>query len=308
MQEIAYKTRALLDEYTDDGIVISDADVADINAKIIKFADMAYKELYSLSRNEKPFEFSNKPFANLLGSWSQFDQVDHIGVDRVYPEDGNGKVGAKAYYFESTGAGNAYIEEYDGYAWATLTTITMPIGTSYVAYKGLITPSNTNYPIRLRFSGSTWYRHVNRCLFSVPFAVSQIPDYRPWIPVTLPADFMDLSQLVSEYPERQYSKDIPYQWEAPNKLYINYYFDGSYRAIYQPIPATITSLTETINCNAIIAQAIPYYCAAKIAPYENKSVVSYFQGEYERLKLDARSPIPMTWEKVTPMYRIGGGY
>jgi hypothetical protein len=308
MQDIAYKTRALLDEYTDEGIVIGDEDVADINAKVIKFADMAYKELYSVARIEKKFEFSNVPFPNLLGDTSNFNQVDFVGADQVYPADGSGKVGAKAYYFESTGAGTAYVEEYNGSAWVTLTTIIMPVGTSYVAYKGIISASNGNYPIRLRFSGTTWYRHVNRCLFSTPFAASQIPSYRPWVPVTLPTDFMDMSQVVSEYPERQYSKDVPYFWENPNTLYIDYYFNGSYRAIYKPIPEDITSLSQTIECNPVIAQAIPYYCAAKIAPYENKSIVSFCQSEYERLKLDAKSPKPMTWENVNPTYTIGGGY
>jgi len=42
---VFYKVRALLDEYTDDGVVIPDADVADMQAKAILFADMAHKEL-----------------------------------------------------------------------------------------------------------------------------------------------------------------------------------------------------------------------------------------------------------------------
>lgn len=304
MQSILYKARALLDEYTDEGVITPSADVADIEAKAILFADMAQKELYQTAKFEKTFSFSNKPAPNLLGNFSGFDMTDFIGVDQTYPD--SGVIGVKAYYFESSGAGMAYIEEYDGSAWNTLITVSMPIGDSFVAYKGTVTVTDPTYPVRLRFSGSTFYRHINRCLFSYPFAASQIPDYKPWYPVQMPSDFMDISQLIVEYPEQQYAKDSLYKWEYPNTLYLNYYFNGNYRMNYYPIPTTVENTTDTLECNEIIGQAIVYYVAARLAPFENQSLVNFFESKYLELKLQSAMQKPLSWETVKPTYTIGG--
>lgn len=300
MASIFTKVRALLDEYTEEGVVTPDADVVDMQTKAIQFADMAQKELYAVGRMEKTFSFNNKPYPNLLGNISNFNIVDFIGTDQTYEA-----VGAKAYYFESTGAGTAYIEEYDGVAWSILQTVIMPIGDDFVAYKGTVTATDPLYPVRIRFTGTTFYRHVNRALFSYPFTLAQVPDYRPWVKVYMPSDFMDIAQLISEYPERQYAKDSLYKWEPPNTLYINYYFEGNYRMQYYPIPTTVTAIGDTLQCSEVIGQAIVYYVAARLAPYENQSLVNFFESKYVEMKLSAATPKPMSWETVKPTYTIG---
>ena len=305
MQDIFYKAMALIDNYTDDGQIYPTEDTIDLQTKSILLADMAQKELYSVAKIQKTFQFSQKPIPNLLGNSSEFNQVDFIGTDQTYPNDG--VIGAKAYYFEATGTGTVYIEEYNGVAWNTLSIINVPAQVNYNAYKGVIVATDTSYPIRLRFSGTTWYRHVNRALFGYPFAVSQIPDYRPYVRINLPADFMDTSQLVSES-IMEYNKDSDYKWEEPNNLYVSYYFDASYRLIYNPVPVTVTSINDTLECNNIIGQAIPYYVAAKLAPFENQSLVNFYEQKYQELKMDAKSKKPVTWETVQSTYHIGGGY
>jgi hypothetical protein len=49
IKNIFYKARTLLDEYTDDGVIIPDAEVVDMEKKSILLADMAHKELYEQS-------------------------------------------------------------------------------------------------------------------------------------------------------------------------------------------------------------------------------------------------------------------
>lgn len=305
MDSIFMKARALLDEYTEEGISIAETDVIDMQKKAILFADMAQKELYALGKMEKTFTWNNKPVPNLLGYISEFNSVDFIGTDQSYPPDGI--VGAKAYYFESTGSGTAYIEEYDGMAWNALVTVNMPIGEDYVAYKGVISPSDASYPVRLRFSGTTFYRHINRALFSYPFTVAQLPDYKPWVPVTMPSDFMDINQVISEFPDRQYNKDSLYKWEEPDTLYMNYYYDGQYRMVYNPIPATITAITDTLQCNEVIGQAISYYVAARLAFFEGQQAnVNFFESKYFEMKTSSAQKKPLSWEQVKPTYTIGG--
>lgn len=76
--------------------------------------------------------------------------------------------------------------------------------------------------------------------------------------------------------------------------------------IYKPIPVTITALTDTLQCNEIIGQAIVYYVTARLAPYENQNLVNFFESKYLEMKLNAATPMPMTWEQVKPTYTIGG--
>lgn len=305
MQEIFYKAMALIDNYTDDGQIYPAEDTIDLQTKSILLADMAQKELYSVAKIQKTFKFSQLPTPNLLGNSSEFNQVDFIGEDQKYPI--NGIIGAKAYYFEASGPGTVYVEEYSGASWVTLSTIPLSVGTEYVAYKGAIVPTFNDRPVRLRFTGTTWYRHVNRALFAFPFLPNQIPDYRPFVNVPLPDDFMDISQIISES-AMEYTSDSNYKWEEPNKLYVSYYFDANYRLVYNPIPVTVSSINDTLECNAIIGQAIPYYVAAKLAPFENQSLVNFYEQKYEELKRDAKGKKAVAWETVPSSYRTGGGY
>ena len=298
MREIFDKALALLDEYSDEGNRLPEDETIDLQTKAIVFADMAQKELYALARIEKTFNFSNSKVPNLLGD-NQFNQVDFIGEDQVYPIDG--VKGAKSYYFEAFGQGTCIIEEYDGSNWSTLTSVNIPVGTAYMPYMGTITVSNPNYPVRLRFTGTTFYRHVNRCLYSYPFTLAQIPPYREWVNVKLPDDFMDINQLITESIDG-YAVDTPYKWEYPSQLYVRYDFVANYRMIYKPIPVTIADINSILECNAIIGQAIVYYVAAKLAPFEIKELVNFFEGKYNELKADASKPRPVGWEKITSNY------
>ena len=50
VKNLFFKARALLDEYSDDGIIIADEEVIDMQEKAILLADMAQKELYEQSQ------------------------------------------------------------------------------------------------------------------------------------------------------------------------------------------------------------------------------------------------------------------
>ena len=52
VRNLFLKARALLDEYSDDGVLIPDAEVADMQAKSILLADLAQKELYDQSLSD----------------------------------------------------------------------------------------------------------------------------------------------------------------------------------------------------------------------------------------------------------------
>jgi hypothetical protein len=310
VRNLFLKARVLLDEYTDDGVLIPEAEVADMMAKSILLADLAQKELHKIGKLYNTFEFTNKPAPNLLGLFSNFEIIDFIGDAQYYPNS-SGIAGAKAYYFEADGEGTVKIEENQSGVWTALTTISIPnTVTSPTAYKGLITPLSSTNNIRLTFSGTTHFRHSGRCLFSYPFAVTKIPDYRAWIKKTMPSNFQSRDQIIEETATRQYQNAVSYKWEGWKDLYINYYFEGNVRIVYKPIPTTLTTIDSVLEIDDITAQAIVYYVAARLAPFENKELVNFFEGKYGELKLENTRSQPATEEQIIDVYSgtWGGGY
>jgi hypothetical protein len=307
VKSLFMKARALLDEYSDDGSLIPDADVIDLQQKTIPLADMAQKELYKTGKLYKTLEFTMKPAQNMLGLLSNFNIVDFIGIPQYYPNE-SGIAGAKAYYFEADGEGIVTIEEKQGASWVAINTINIPATiTSLTPFKGQIAPIASSNPIRLVFNGTTHYRHVNRALYAFPFAVGKIPDYRPWIRITMPSDFRSVDAIVEEYPERQYSRSINYKWEGFKDLYINYFFEGNIRVIYKPIPTTLTTINDVLEIDDITAQAIVYYVAARLAPFENKELVTYFESKFLELKIESQTETPMAAQTIIDVYGVGGG-
>lgn len=304
VRSLFLKARALLDEYTDDGVLIPDAEVADMMAKSILLASMAQMELHKIGKLYNTFEFTNKPAPNLLGLFSNFDIVDFIGDAQYYPNS-TGIAGAKAYYFEADGEGTVTVEENQSGTWTALATITIPNAvTSPTAYKGLISPLSSSNNIRLTFNGTTHYRHSNRCLFSYPFALSRIPDYRPWIKVTMPSNFQSRDQIVEETATRQYQQSIAHKWEGWKDLYINYYFEGNIRVVYKPVPTPLTSIDDVLEIDDITAQGVVYYIAARLAPFENKELVNFFEGKFGELKMENTRTQPATESEIIDVYAM----
>ncbi len=305
-QDILYNARALVDEYNIDGVVISsDTDyIKALEANGIRYINMGLREIYKDSKYFKSFEISNNRIPNLLGDLSQFDKVDFTGVDKNYPENENGVVGAKAYYFEVDSDATVYIEEYSG-TWDTLETIN--IVTSVPSRnKGAITPSDDSYPIRMRFSGTTFYRHQNRCLF--PYSFKVIPDYRAWIPVVMPDDFAEINEVICEKPVRQYGQDPDYKQEGFNELYINYFFDGNLRVVYSVQVTEVTVSTDTVLLpNPIAIEFLNNFVAARSAMKFNPVLSNFYEQKANELLFKAQDSGPASEESITDYY-FGGNY
>lgn len=302
VRSLFLKARALLDQYTEDGVLMPEADVIDMQFKAVPLADLAQKELYKIGKLYKTFEFANKSAPNLMGSYSNFDIVDFIGTPQYYPNE-TGVAGAKAYYFEVDGDSTVTIEENQAGTWTTIATPTIATGlTSLTAYKGTLTPVSATNHIRMKFNGTSHYRHCNRALYSYPYAVAKIPIYRPWFKVSMPTDFQSRDQIIEETATRQYNNSASYKWEGWKDLYINYYFEGNVRVVYKPIPTTLTTIDSALEIDDITAQAIVYYIAARLAPFGNKSLVNFFEQKFAELKLESTKAGPATEQQIIDMY------
>jgi hypothetical protein len=256
------------------------------------------------------FEFANKPAPNLLGNLSNFDLVDSIGDTKYYPNE-SGVVGAKAYYVESdgdnSGSNKMEVEENQSGVWTVLSTITFPASvTSLTAYKGLITPLSSTNAIRMKLSGTTHFRHINRCLFSYPFSLAKIPSYRPWVKVEMPSNFQSRDQVIKETSDGNYANASSYKWEGWKDLYYSYGFEGNIRIVYRPVPVTLTGIDDVLEIDDITAQAIAYYIASRLAPFENKDLAQPYDDEYRSIKNENTVSQPATESPIEDYYKVGG--
>lgn len=297
VKEFFYDVRALNDEYNDDGIVIADGEVADIEANSMRFLNMAIAKFYKKIKFFRDHIISNDVIPNLLSTnGGNFVGLDFIGEDRSFPEEG--VVGAKSYFFSCTSDFTVYIEEHNGSGWNAIEghTITAVIS-ELTDYKGLITPTDPAYPIRLRFSGSTFYRYYNRGLFSYPFKADAIPDYGKTLKYTMPDDFATLEEIILENPN--YIRSQVYKWEGLKTLAVDYRYKGLITVKYKPTPVVLTDENEEIPVyDPVILEAIKYDVAAKVAVTENSKLVNYYQELSDEAYLLAFREPPSSAEPI----------
>jgi hypothetical protein len=303
VRDLFSKARALLNIYTEDGIQKPEDDYIDLMEKAVPLADMAQRELFKIGKLYAVYEFDCKPHQNLLGMFNNFNAVDFVGIPQYYPNE-TGIAGAKAYYFEVTrDTAVVTIEENQGGTWVALTTPTITSGiTSYTGFRGIITPTSSTNPIRMKFNGTTHYRHINRCLFSTPFTVADVPEYAPWVTKIMPDNFRTIDACIEEYPERQYANAINYKKEGFKTLKINYFFEGKFRVIYKPIPVAITDIDQELEIDDITAQAVVYYIAARLAPFKKKELVQYFEDKFMELKVESSQDTPVSTSDIIDVY------
>ncbi|MFD0673925.1 hypothetical protein [Cohnella sp. GCM10027633] len=297
-EEIFEITMDLIDERQDNGL-LNESDVISYRVKTPGLLTILQSELIEQGEVYSTYEISNKPVSNLLGYNSDFNVIAFEGEEFIREANSS----AKAYYFEVDRVGTVYVEDYNG-VWNTLATInTVNTPDGFTAYKGVVTPSSGATKSRLRFTGSYYYRTVNRALFSIPFATADdVPVYRPWVKKTMPTDFKSISEIINEE-KTSYSQSAGYKWEGKRDLYINYFYDGNIRIVYRPIPNVVVTIDDTMQLDDVTCRTIvPYGLAAHLLLTENSDAASFFQQRYEELKSDASEMPPATIEAITNVY------
>lgn len=309
VSELFGKMLALIDELLPNGSYDA-SKVADYQGRFPKLVDMVQKELLKVGDYYGIHEFSRYPTPNMFGHSVGFDIQEYKANEDLIFECVNDSLGGvKAYYFEAdSGDGTAYIEDYTG-SWNILATVNLTnTGDGFVAYKGAVTPTVGATKTRIRFSGSYYYRVVNRALFNIPFESGKIPDYQPFVKITLPTAVKSIDSVVAEYPERQYSKDSFYKIEkSANRqyLYIDYYFKGEVRVQYIPIPSIITALTDYISIDDVTANLICYKVASIImASEQNEYLAGMFLEIYNELKQEASIKQPAGTTEIVDIYGV----
>lgn len=300
-QEVFNITMALIDEILNDG-TISVSDTVTYNVKTPGLLTILQAELIKQGDVFSNYEISNKPFTNLLGDRSNYDIKEFTGTEYICSAAGS----VKSYYFEVDKVGTVYVEDYNG-SWNTLATVpTTNTPEGFTQYKGIVTPSSGATQSRLRFTGSYYYRSVNRALFAIPFALAaDVPVYRPWVKHQMPTDFKSVNEIVDEYCD-QYIKDANYKWEGRRDLYVSYYFSGNIRIVYRPTPNMITALTDPMQLDdTTCRKVVPYGLAAHLMLLKNPLTASFFNQRFEEMRRDSEKMPPSPTTQIQNLY---GGF
>jgi hypothetical protein len=299
-QQVFNITMAFADEI-DDTSVINPTNTASYRVRTPGILTAIQAELIKIGNMYSTYEISNKPIANMLGLLNGMDYLEYL--DTEITKEASGSV--KAYYFEVDGEGTVYVEDYTN-GWNILKTINVPdTVTNFTAFKGIVTPTAGATKSRLRFTGSYRYLITNYAMFSVPLQESKVPDFRPWIKKTMPSDFNSIDQIVNEYPQRQYTKDVAYKWEGANELWINYFYEGNIRIKYRPVPLPITSITQTLQVDDVTANTLlPYALGAELFKEENEDIYKHFIQRYRELKALSMIGKPVSEQAIVDVYSL----
>lgn len=272
----------LIKEYSESGTLIPDSTNADYLLPANSFADMAQKELATITKIHASKQITQNPIPSQLGLLQGFDILQHLSTDLTMSAKGS-----RAYYFEVDRQATIYVEEETSPGvWAVLSTITVPdTVTSFTAYKGLINPSNVTNNVRARFSGNYPYNIRNRALYAYTFpTANDVPIYRPYIKYDMPVDFMELNKVIQETDPRQYVNMKAYYWEGKRTFVCNYYETGSFTIQYFRYPTTINETTLDTHEFEIDTEAqelIPFFIASKMLFKEEDAASVQLLNEYE---------------------------
>ena len=85
VQELYNKVLALIDNYTEEGVLVSEEENIDVQKKFLLFVDMAQKELWKQNKKTESITITAKPPENKIISTS--GPEDFTGEDIYYPDE-----------------------------------------------------------------------------------------------------------------------------------------------------------------------------------------------------------------------------
>jgi hypothetical protein len=274
----------LANRYSVAGRVLATSKIQDYQNKRSTLANHAQQELARIARIPAMFSVVRDVRQPTLSS---FDTTHHINDDVILGET----LGAKAYCIEVGGEASIYIEEETSTdVWTLRDTITAP-GTTpgYTQYKGVLAGITATNEVRIRLSGSYPYPVKNYALWNITFKDdASVPDYRPFISVSLPSDFLDINETVHRneeliLPSGHLRLDI-----ANRTILIPYDFVGTFEIHYFKKPTVIDSTTLTTYefelVDGLALTAIPYYIAGVMISEEMGEVSNFCMQRYDEIR------------------------
>lgn len=298
LSEFIIKVIKMLNSYSNNGNLISTSsgNYQDYVLRIRSLADDCQKEVSKFVHICKKHPITQSPITNLLGLHVGFDKVQHLpGVTTYYNASG-----ARSFYFEADRPCTWTFEEStDNVVWTPLAgtydvngvdtafngTIDVTGNTSYKAIKGLLTLTKTY--VRVSPSSLYVFNSRNRALFGYTYPTcADVPDYKPYVPYTLPSNFMELDKIVREYDQRQMTEWSDYKKIEKGVYALNWFSDGQFTFHYFATPTTIdddTPTTYEFEVDEMAQTLISYYVAGTIlmTAEESQAAAAFLINRYD---------------------------
>ena len=266
IRDLAYK---LADIYSSEGDVLPSADTADAKLAMTDFINTAQNKWAEKEKIETVYSISQNPVENLLSDTTSDDEItddyttayditQHLDEDITWEA-----TGAQSYTLEVDKPATIYFEEEIGGVWTNLTTLTVAGITSYTEYKGLLTPSDTDNDVRVRFSGSYIYNIRNVALYAYTFAsTDDIPQFRPWNKYALPTGYISANRIVYSGNDRL-RKHMTDHFIENGYFVVRHELIGEFQIYYNKKPTALASDTDIPEINGMYHNYLAYFAAGE---------------------------------------------
>ena len=127
---------------------------------------------------------------------------------------------------------------------------------------------------------------------------------KKWTKVTMATNFKTIRDLIFINTDSQF-REIEYKRFGNNELYLRFDELGTARILYVPIPIKITSLTQTLEVDDIVATSGAYYLAEHYAMADqNDSLASMCRAKFKALKIDSMVKSPLSNMDIKDVYGV----
>lgn len=312
-RNIFNKAISIIDELTDTGI-INDAYVREYSARAPYLLDLWQKEMAKSGDLYKVFEITRVRPRNLLGDLNHYGVIrENNGTPETFSANN-----ARCFYLEVDGdctisftengspvSGEFIFNKGTSQPFSGSINITVPQGTtSCLPVKGILNTNGGN--VALTLSGQYYFRHNNIALCDYKLKEPEdVPDFTPWVKITMPEDFKSQSQIINEYPSWQYDESHNHKFEGANRLYVLFSYEGLIRITYVPVPVEITDLDQVLEIDDITATTGAYYLAEHFAMADfNDELARACRYKYRDLKAEAMIKTPLSATEIIDMYGV----
>ena len=223
-------------EYSNSGNLISRSKNLDYLLPMNTYFDTAQKMVSKQKKINAREDIVQAVVSNLFGE--TFTTEYHRTEDVTKALDGT----ANAYSLDVTSTSTVYIEEETATdVWTILVTINNTGSNDFTTYTGLLTPSDSDNAVRIRFSGSYFYAYRNWALYEEKFpTVAEVPTYSAWQPHPLPTTFYQIDKVMLSETEELDPTQYKFIEDGSTKtILFPYKAEGEFQVLYFKLPDDI---------------------------------------------------------------------
>jgi hypothetical protein len=295
-EQLIVATLKNIDEYSRKGNPAAPSKTVDYRLKIPEATNGILMNLASTT-GKLPAEWEIINFPVLNESTRDTSTIkNHIpGTDDIIAT----LPGARSYFLEVTGHYHIVIEEKIDDWWGVLADMQPLPGsepTTFTEVKGLLTPSSTSAPVRIRLTGDYIYPYRHHILYPYSFpSDAEVQQNRAWFEYPLPADWLKFNNVMIRRDTRQWvpfaeykitPTHFAYNRYATGEIIVNYWRRPKAIVVADPKKPTAEELAQVIDAMPDATEIVPLGVAGTILVGDDNNASSYLLQLYNNGKFE----------------------